>query len=326
MNNNSNPLISIIIPCWNVENWIIKCLQSVFKQSYNNFEVIVIIDNSPDSTLEIVKSLKLEHDTYDRLRIINNKVNLGSSKSRQIGIDNSRGEYIFFLDADDWIEPETLNRLVSVTKEIPDVDIVTGAFRDVFIDYTKSHPEDTKYLNSISSREVSYLMLSRDVRWNLWNRLIRKEIFNDISMPQNNNGEDYILISRIFYYSTCAIFIDDITYNYNHINENTFQKASSDIKNIKDMNSAFLYLYDALSSDDKSLNALKRGLAKYVVQNVRNAKNIWYLKSIEIPFEITCCLKDTRLKIKYRIILRLLLSKCYNTLCVINGILNLLKI
>ncbi len=264
------PLISIIIPCWKVENWIVKCLTSIYNQTYNNYEVVIIIDNSPDSTKDIVKRFKKENDRDNKLRIFENKNNLGSSKTRQIGIDNAVGDYIYFLDADDWIEKDSLHQLVKIIKQTPQVDVVSGGFRDIYIDYIKDYQENIDLLNSLKPCQITYLMLSRDVRWNIWNRLISKKLFNIVSFPENNNGEDYVLMSKILYNSNHVIFTNEITYNYNHTNENTFQNTSNLKKNILDMSRAFSQLSLYFKNDKYAIQAIEWGHIKYIVQILRN--------------------------------------------------------
>lgn len=319
------PLISIIIPCWKVENWIVKCLTSIYNQTYNNYEVVIIIDNSPDSTKDIVKRFKKENDRDNKLRIFENKNNLGSSKTRQIGIDNAVGDYIYFLDADDWIEKDSLYQLVKIIKQTPQVDVVSGAFRDIYIDYIKDYQENIDLLNSLKPCQITYLMLSRDVRWNIWNRLISKKLFNIVSFPENNNGEDYVLMSKILYNSNHVIFTNEITYNYNHTNENTFQNTSNLKKNILDMSRAFSQLSLYFKNDKYAIQAIEWGHIKYIVQILRNITKLSNFDKIYVPRKLYHCIKDNKLGLKYRLILLLHFLGFKRSLCTINTILNRLK-
>ena len=106
----SNKLISIIIPVYNGEKYIAKCIESILGQSYEHFELLIINDGSTDNTLEVCKK-------YDdkRMRIINQK-NKGVSTARNNGIKNSEGEYIMFVDADDYIEKNCLEIMINGIK------------------------------------------------------------------------------------------------------------------------------------------------------------------------------------------------------------------
>lgn len=97
-------LISVIVPAYNAENYIRECLDSVFRQTYENIEVIVINDGSQDGTLEILKEYEI---TYDNMQVLNIENN-GQGHARNLGLSMARGEYVLFLDADDFISPITL--------------------------------------------------------------------------------------------------------------------------------------------------------------------------------------------------------------------------
>ena len=100
---NLNKIISVIIPVYNVENYIEKCLNSIVNQTYNNLEIIIIDDGSTDNSIAIAEKIA-ENDK--RIRIIS-QVNQGVSSARNLGLDNASGEYILFIDSDDWLDLET---------------------------------------------------------------------------------------------------------------------------------------------------------------------------------------------------------------------------
>ena len=102
------PLFSIIIPLYNCEKFIAKCLLSVLNQNFNNYEIIIINDCSKDRSLKICKKYKKK---YPKIKIINQKTNKGVSSSRNLGIKSSNGEYIIFLDSDDYLENFSLYKL-----------------------------------------------------------------------------------------------------------------------------------------------------------------------------------------------------------------------
>ena len=119
-----NPEVSIIIPAYNCEDYLARALESVFAQTYSNFEIILIDDASTDSTLKVARSFK-----DSRLRIITNNQNKGVSSVRNCGLRQARGNWIALLDSDDWYAPERLENLLQVAFQ-HDADLVAD---DLFL-------------------------------------------------------------------------------------------------------------------------------------------------------------------------------------------------
>lgn len=117
-----NPFISIIVPLYNKEFCIRNTIESILNQSYTNFEVIIINDGSTDRSLHIVSGI-----SDNRIRIIN-KTNEGVSATRNRGIKEAKGDYILFLDADDYLYPDGIQTLIDLKNKYPDAQIYTGNF------------------------------------------------------------------------------------------------------------------------------------------------------------------------------------------------------
>ncbi|MBP7173650.1 MAG: glycosyltransferase [Cloacibacterium sp.] len=111
-----NPLVTIVIPIYKVEKFIERCLQSVVNQSYKNTECILVNDVSPDRSMEIATNF-IEKNPFFDFKIINQPENKGLSMARNAGMDIAKGKYIYFLDSDDEILPETITRLVETAEE-----------------------------------------------------------------------------------------------------------------------------------------------------------------------------------------------------------------
>lgn len=103
-----NPLVSVIIPAYNVEKYIGECLESVRNQTYQNLEIIFVDNNSSDSTLEIAERYALKDS---RIRILSEPV-IGISEARNRGIDSAYGEWVLWVDADDYVIPEAVETLL----------------------------------------------------------------------------------------------------------------------------------------------------------------------------------------------------------------------
>ena len=112
--------VSIIIPVYNVEKYIDECILSAINQTLDDMEIIVIDDKSTDSSLDILNKYK---EKYDFVKIISNEKNIGISAIRNIGIQNAKGEYIYFLDIDDYLDEDAMKICYEKAKEY-DLDMV----------------------------------------------------------------------------------------------------------------------------------------------------------------------------------------------------------
>lgn len=172
-NTNENELISVIINVYNGEKFINKCLNSIINQTYKNLEILIINDGSTDNTLEICKSYKDE-----RIRIINQE-NMGLSLSRNVGIDNARGEYLYFIDVDDFVTLDVIEYLYNIAKE-KNVSISTCRSIQVH-DYNYELQPCEENTEIISSRDMIKKILRRiDTSVSIWNKLIKKELLNNL--------------------------------------------------------------------------------------------------------------------------------------------------
>lgn len=118
--------VSIIIPLYNKEEFIARCLQSVIKQTYDNVECIIINDASTDNSLPIAQEVVNSYNGKISFRILQHENNKGVSAARNMGIKYAKGDYIMFIDADDVITPHAVDLLVDKANELPGVDIVQG--------------------------------------------------------------------------------------------------------------------------------------------------------------------------------------------------------
>lgn len=118
------PKVSIILPCYNVEKYIAKSIQSILDQTYSNFEILVVIDGSPDNSKSIAES-------FDDSRIqVYEKPNGGLSDARNYGLERAKGEFIYFMDPDDWIEPNLLEDNLKLIEQKQLDFVVFGYFQD----------------------------------------------------------------------------------------------------------------------------------------------------------------------------------------------------
>ena len=206
------PFISIIIPLYNAENYIYKNIASILKQDFDNYELIIINDSSTDSSLNIAKSFDDE-----KIRVYT-KINEGTSIARNYGLKHANGEYILFVDADDYIEPNALRKYHEIVNKY-NPDFITNGF---YSETTKSNISDKMscpskfYPNKdlLSKDLVTYYKES--LLYNVWNKLFKKEIIdnNHLKFKDINFGEDMIFVQD--YIKCCKSFynMEDCLYHY----------------------------------------------------------------------------------------------------------------
>lgn len=167
-----NGLITVILNVYNGEKYVKKCLDSIINQTYKNLEILIINDGSTDNTLKIINEYK-----DNRIRIITTN-NLGLSLSRNVGIDNAKGEYIYFIDVDDYIELDTIEYLYGISKQY-DVKISTC---ETIIVYNKPKINNIKEKINVETNltMIKKVLLSKGRHGAIWNKLIKREMFNDL--------------------------------------------------------------------------------------------------------------------------------------------------
>lgn len=207
-----NPKISILIPAYNVENYIEKCLLSLFDNKLiNECEIIIINDCSTDNTLYVIEKLKNENNNLS-ISIINHTVNKGIGSTRKELLETATGKYIIYCDSDDWVEPDYLEKLYNKA-EACNAEI-TGCNINIF--------NGTKILKrNIPFAENGYRCILLWGKGNLpswlYLKLINREfiISNNISFVEDINFcEDALFMVKLYSKVSKLAFIDEYLYNY----------------------------------------------------------------------------------------------------------------
>lgn len=206
--------ISVIIPVYNLERYIKKCLESLIDQGLdrNKYEILIVDDCSMDKTLEIIEEFTKIIDLD--IRVIKNKKKLGPGGSRNVGINVSKGEFLFFIDGDDWIESKALLKFYDKIRE-GTIDIVVGTYQ--YVNLEKTILKKIYFDNYIlDGGEIYNKILKGKIPCHVWNKLYRKKIFieNGIQFPEINYFEDVATLPRIFSKGLKVGFLEDVTYNY----------------------------------------------------------------------------------------------------------------
>lgn len=226
--NTQLPLISIIIPFYNCENYLVRCLDSVASQTYNNLEIILVNDGSTDNSLEICERY-LENDS--RIKIIN-KEHGGVASARNAGLDAVTGEYIGFVDSDDYINEnmymELYNALIHNNCDVATCNFYRVYGEDYFVDYT------FPYKNIILNREeaIKSILLDKELRVYLWTKLFSKKAFENVRFPEGREYEDIDVSIKTLENVDSIIFLNKFFYNY--VNRVDSIDNNYDEKNVKD--------------------------------------------------------------------------------------------
>ncbi len=204
---------SIIIPVYNVEQYLTKCLDSVVNQTYNDeYEVICVNDGSTDSSLAILEEYEEKHD---KIKIINQE-NRGLSEARNTGIRQAKGKYIWFIDSDDWIEDDALNIL---HKKINDEDIVCFNGRRYFEDGKTETPDEGIEISDISGWEYynKYALQSRKFHFTCVVLRVYKRDFllkNNLFFEPGIYHEDNLFTPIALYHAIKIKSIPNMLYQY----------------------------------------------------------------------------------------------------------------
>lgn len=202
-------LISIIIPCYNVENYVSECLSSVLSQTYENLDIIIINDGSTDKTEEVIKPF-LEDK---RIRYFYQE-NQGLSVARNTGLDNIKGDFICFLDSDDFIHQDYVKLLYNtLIKYDADISICD------FMDYYEEHPEQFEWKKDATiienTREDCFNLINQDYKYVVvCNKLYKAEIFNDLRFVPQKIHEDEFIIHHIYWKVKRVVFTKNILLAY----------------------------------------------------------------------------------------------------------------
>lgn len=204
------PLLSIIVPAFNIENYISRCLENLINQNYKNIEIIVVDDGSKDKTGEIIDRY-VQKDS--RIKVIHKK-NEGVSIARNTGIDIAKGDYIGFVDGDDTVDEEMFEVLIENAVKY-DADISHCGYKMVFPSRTDYYYNTEDILIQNNYDGLKDLLKADRIEPGLWNKIYKSNLFDDIRLnPIIKYNEDLLANFYLFKKSTKSVFYDKCMYNY----------------------------------------------------------------------------------------------------------------
>lgn len=210
-------MISIIVPVYNVEKYIGKCLESLMNQTYTNIEIICVDDKSTDNSAQVCERMKIKDA---RIRVVREEHNKGLASVRNHGVEEASGEYVAFVDSDDWVTPdylETLHNLLTLYE----ADVAQGSYVrtavELEVSQTRTGNETVKCLTGRDAikRLFSAPMVQPDIEYTIvCNKLYRKSIIANIFFPEGKIFEDQYFMPLCFYKCRKVAVTDRKLYYY----------------------------------------------------------------------------------------------------------------
>jgi len=204
-------MISIIVPVYNVEEYIDKCIRSLLQQTYSDIEILLINDGPTDNSYEICQKWQ-QRDS--RIKVIY-KENGGVGSARNMGLDIATGEYIFFVDADDWLEPSCLEEMLA--KMSSNIDMVICDYREIK-DNNFNLQSDSKHKSAeeVLSKSDIIKDLSETFYYPrvIWGKLYRHKLWEDVRFNSMSYSEDTYALIQIIGKIRAAYIINKPFYNY----------------------------------------------------------------------------------------------------------------
>lgn len=255
--------ISIIVPVYNAEKYLHRCIDSILAQTYTDFELLLINDGSKDNSGFICDEYK---DKDTRIRVFH-KENGGVSSARNLGLDNAKGEWISWVDSDDYIDSTMLDKLYK-SAVIDNADITYCNFYMVW-----KHAIEKYSLKSSSFDKFKMLVNWMCEPWTIcWASLIKSSLYNDNKirfLSEFNYCEDFYMSIVLRYYARKVVHIEDTLYFYNRCNESSVTSASQNALML-DKKKAYL----SLLSFFKEKNEFDR-YKKYLYWRIIETQQYW---------------------------------------------------
>ena len=203
------PLISVIIPIYNIQNYVKDCVQSVIAQSYNNLEILLVDDGSTDGSGRICDEYKLKDERIDVIH----KTNGGLSDARNVAIDICKGTYITFIDGDDVVSPHYVKTLYDLLASTNSQIAICGHkdFYDLLVDDACSTDSCFEYSPNDAIKEI---LINGRFTTSAWGKLYKKELFEEIRYPKGKLFEDLPTTWRTFDVAEKIVFTPSQLYYY----------------------------------------------------------------------------------------------------------------
>ena len=302
-----NIKVSLIVAVYNIEKYIVRCINSLMYQTYKNLEIIIIDDGSTDSSGKICKDYKKKDS-----RIVFQK-NSGLSSARNTGIQLSTGEYISFVDGDDWLEKNAVEKMVSRIDK--DVDIIITSF---FRDFPKKIVSNESEFQGRVSREkcIEMMVKGNGITHSACAKLYKKELFNEVIFPIDKYYEDYYTIYYIIDRAK-EIFVDGCaTYHYVYrdgsiVSKPTVSKMTDLFEASKEIYQYIIEKYPYIKESAMELHLYDNLLIYVNLEDTKNQLSLLVSEELKQFSLIEILNSSIRNRVKYKYMLFRLNSKLF---------------
>lgn len=271
-----NELVSVVVPIYNVEKYLDRCIESIVSQTYSNLEIILVDDGSPDNCPVMCDEWE-KRDS--RIKVVH-KSNEGLGMARNTGIDNATGEYICFFDSDDYIEPDTIEHCVSIARS-NNVELVIFGHDNVTPDMKtlKTHIPNTPKNLFLGDEVINNLLpfslysnLKTGEDWNIvmssWNKFYSMDVIRKsgwrFASEREIISEDFYSLTELFGYLKSVYVVNKVFYHYTVNNTSLSRSYRADrFEKIKLFYNEMLLLSEKMSARDileQSINGVTFGL------------------------------------------------------------------
>lgn len=277
VNKEKSSKISIIVPVYGTEQYLERCLNSLLNQSYKNIEIIVVNDGSPGNVAELMKS----YENNSRIRFVNKQENHGLLRARVIGAGYAQGDYIAFVDSDDYVSFDYYRELITKAKETEaEIVIGTTVWENGEGRYIYNYHESALNFDRLDESEVKEAFFAQEYQcysWHtVWNKLYQKKLW-DRCVEEFETVKEHIIMTEDIYFSSILFFnarsVAKVNYSAYFYCENESASTNSNkitinryLKNLRDIKCVFDKVYNYLAmnnASEKVLESVSHGRTYY---------------------------------------------------------------
>lgn len=311
------PLVSIIVPVYKVEDCLLRCLESLGKQSLNDIEIILIDDASPDCCGDICE----EYVANDkRFKTFHHSENRGLSAARNTGIRNASADYLMFVDSDDWVHEDYCKEPYECAIKYK-TDLVI--FNRQIVKKTEDCPQNIQtFTNGYITRFEALDLLLQQGRYAAWGKLYSRRLFDSISYPEGYLFEDIGTTYKFILKANKIYYLDKILYYYDVARSSSITKIKSE-KALNDWVTMFMQQYNELVAYGFPVEKLDKSLQylamSYCIKKKRDFSDPYYSFLSRYLLSIEKFPKGFTLKRKMLLLLFKYCPTLFELICTLSG-------
>lgn len=222
-----NSIVSILIPVYNCERYLEQCLDSIVNQTYQHLQVVIVDDGSTDQSLQIAQSFARGYSFIE----VYHQVNEGVATARNKLISLARGDYILFVDSDDWIEKDMIEQMLKVLQQTQVDIVVCGYIKDIGDNANICPVVRNNYTLSGAENVIESILFHKELNGSLWNKIVPRKFYEGLSFRKDIwYGEDCLFFWQALNRGVNKIFFMKDCYYHYRMNENSISHESFNYK------------------------------------------------------------------------------------------------